>query len=74
MLNDRLSTGKGAGAIATSHTLGYGASALMVPVVSKFYGESQLVAAALVAAVLLGGISSWLWCQHRMADIARESQ
>ncbi|CAI2026901.1 Major Facilitator Superfamily [Serratia fonticola] len=74
MLNDKLSTGKGAGAIATSHTLGYGASALMVPVVSKFYGESQLVAAALVAAVLLGGISSWLWCQHRMADIARESE
>ncbi len=74
MLNDKLSTGKGAGTIATSHTLGYGMSALMVPVVAKFYGESQLVAAALVAAVLLGGISSWLWRQQRMADIARESQ
>lgn len=74
MLNDRLSTGKGAGAIATSHTLGYGVSALMVPVVAKFYGESQLIAAALVAAVLLGGVSSWLWRQQKLADIARESQ
>lgn len=74
MLNDKLSTGKGAGVIATSHTLGYGVSALIVPIVAKFYGESQLVAAALVAAVLLGGVSSWLWHQHRMADIARENQ
>ncbi|ABS49288.1 MFS transporter [Yersinia pseudotuberculosis] len=65
MLNDRLSTGKGSGVIATSHTLGYGMSALMVPVVAKFYGESQLVAAAFMMAILLGGISGWLWCQHR---------
>ncbi len=65
MLNDRLSTGKGSGVIATSHTLGYGISALMVPVVAKFYGESQLVAAAFMMAILLGGISGWLWCQHR---------
>ncbi|WP_313905133.1 MFS transporter [Yersinia wautersii] len=65
MLNDRLSTGKGSGVIATSHTLGYGISALMVPVVAKFYGESQLVAAAFMMATLLGGISGWLWCQHR---------
>lgn len=55
MLNDRLSTGKGSGVIATSHTLGYGMSALMVPVVAKFYGESQLVAAAFMMAILLGG-------------------
>ncbi|SQI32302.1 Uncharacterised protein [Serratia plymuthica] len=66
MLNDKLSTGKGAGAIATSHTLGYGLSALMVPVVARFYGESQLIAAALMMAVLLGGISGWLWCRQRI--------
>lgn len=66
MLNDTLSTGKGSGAIATSHTLGYGLSALMVPVVAKFYGESQLIAVALAMAVLLGGISGWLWSQHRI--------
>ncbi|CND18634.1 major facilitator transporter [Yersinia pseudotuberculosis] len=65
MLNDRLSTGKGSGVIATSHTLGYGISALMVPVVAKFYGESQLMVAAFMMAILLGGISGWLWCQHR---------
>ena len=40
--------------------------ALMVPLVAKFYGESQLIAAALMMAVLLGGISGWLWCQHRV--------
>lgn len=34
-------------------------------VVAKFYGESQLITAALVMALLLGGISGWLWCQHR---------
>jgi uncharacterized membrane protein YqjE len=67
MLNEKLSTGKGSGAIATSHTLGYGLSALMVPVVAKFYGESQLIAAALTMAVLLGGISGWLWRQHRIS-------
>ncbi|MHC5178744.1 MFS transporter [Serratia rhizosphaerae] len=61
LLNDKLSTGKGSGVIATSHTLGYGLSALMVPAVAKFYGESQLIAAALAMAVLLGGVSGWLW-------------
>ncbi|AWK13685.1 MFS transporter [Candidatus Fukatsuia symbiotica] len=66
MLNDKLSTGKGAGMIATSHTLGYGMSALMVPMVITLYGESQLVAAALVMAVLLGGFSGWLWCRQQI--------
>ncbi|MGE6473350.1 hypothetical protein ACQKDM_27720, partial [Serratia proteamaculans] len=31
-----------------------------------FYGESQLIAAALMMAVLLGGISGWLWCQQAL--------
>lgn len=65
LLNDKLSTGKGSGVIATSHTLGYGLSALMVPVVAQFYGESQLLVAAWVMALLLGGVSVWLWCQQR---------
>ncbi|HEJ9095494.1 MFS transporter [Serratia odorifera] len=72
LLNDKLSTGKGSGVIATSHTLGYGLSALMVPVVAKFYGESQLIATALVMAVLLGGLSGWLWQQQRIIAPSRE--
>lgn len=52
LLNDRLTTGKGAGTIATSHTLGYGLSALLVPVVTRFYGESFLITAAWGMALL----------------------
>lgn len=52
LLNDRLTTGKGAGAIATSHTLGYGVSALLVPVVTRFFGEQYLTMAAGGMAVL----------------------
>ncbi|MEG6134953.1 MFS transporter [Enterobacter kobei] len=52
LLNDRLTTGKGAGAIATSHTLGYGISALLVPVVTRFFGEQYLTMAAGGMAVL----------------------
>ncbi|SUX85142.1 Uncharacterised protein [Citrobacter koseri] len=35
LLNDKLTDGAGAGWIATSHTLGYGLCALLVPLVSK---------------------------------------
>ncbi len=35
LLNDKLTDGTGAGWIATSHTLGYGLCALLVPLVSK---------------------------------------
>ncbi|WP_054180592.1 MFS transporter [Trabulsiella odontotermitis] len=60
LLNDRLSTGKGAGVIATSHTLGYGLSALLVPLVSGWYSEQALISVALVLAVgflaLSGGV------------------
>ena len=52
LLNDRLTTGKGAGVIATSHTLGYGVSALLVPVVTRFYGEQFLTMAAWGMALL----------------------
>lgn len=54
LLNRRLSTGKGAGAIATSHTLGYGISALAVPLISTFFGESYLITgAAFTAGIFL---------------------
>jgi hypothetical protein len=52
LLNDRLTTGKGAGVIATSHTLGYGVSALLVPLVTRFLGETWLMTAAWGMAVL----------------------
>lgn len=35
LLNDKLADGAGAGWLATSHTLGYGLCALLVPLVSK---------------------------------------
>ncbi|MCM7588902.1 MFS transporter [Enterobacter chuandaensis] len=57
LLNERLTTGKGAGAIATSHTLGYGVSALLVPVVTRFFGEQYLTMAAWGMAVLFLALS-----------------
>ncbi|MBE4811202.1 MULTISPECIES: MFS transporter [unclassified Enterobacter cloacae complex] len=57
LLNDRLTTGKGAGAIATSHTLGYGVSALLVPVVTRFFGEHYLTTAAFGMAALFLALS-----------------
>ncbi|MDR0219638.1 MAG: MFS transporter [Enterobacteriaceae bacterium] len=61
LLNERFSTGKSAGFISTSHTLGYGMSALAVPVIAAWYGESQLIMASLASAVLLGAIAGCLW-------------
>lgn len=63
LLNERLTTGKGAGAIATSHTLGYGLSALMVPVVTSLLGETLLMAAAAGLAILFLLLCGALW--HR---------
>ncbi|EMW6579099.1 MULTISPECIES: MFS transporter [Enterobacter] len=57
LLNDRLTTGKGAGAIATSHTLGYGVSALLVPVVTRIFGEHYLTTAAFGVAALFLALS-----------------
>ena len=57
LLNDRLTKGKGAGAIATSHTLGYGVSALLVPVVTRIFGEHYLTTAAFGVAVLFLALS-----------------
>ena len=57
LLDDRLTTGKGAGAIATSHTLGYGVSALLVPVVTRLIGEQYLTMTAWGMAVLFLALS-----------------
>ena len=65
LLNDRLTTGKGAGVIATSHTLGYGVSALMVPVVTRFYGEQSLTVAAWGMALLFLALSIGVWSTER---------
>ncbi|MFX2609590.1 MFS transporter [Enterobacter mori] len=65
LLNDRLTTGKGAGIIATSHTLGYGVSAMLVPVVTRFYGESFLIAAAWGMALLFLLVSIGVRCTAR---------
>ncbi|UKJ19879.1 MFS transporter [Enterobacter mori] len=65
LLNDRLTTGKGAGVIATSHTLGYGVSAMLVPVVTRFYGESFLIAAAWGMALLFLLVSIGVRCTAR---------
>ncbi len=65
LLNARLSTGKGAGVIATSHTLGYGLSALLVPLVSSIYGEDYLINTALLMAVTFFLLSGWLWCKDK---------
>jgi len=65
LLNDRLTTGKGAGVIATSHTLGYGVSAMLVPVVTRFYGESFLIAAAWGMALLFLLLSIGVRCSAR---------
>lgn len=65
LLNDRLTTGKGAGVIATSHTLGYGVSAMLVPVVTRFFGESFLIAAAWGMALLFLLVSIGVRCSAR---------
>ncbi|EMJ0105754.1 TPA: MFS transporter [Enterobacter cloacae subsp. cloacae] len=57
LLNDRLTTGKGAGVIATSHTLGYGVSALLVPLVTHVVGETFLIVAAWAMALLFLALS-----------------
>ncbi|MGL6019316.1 MAG: MFS transporter [Gibbsiella quercinecans] len=65
LLDARLSTGKGAGFIATSHTLGYGLSAMLVPLVSQLYGERYLIATALLMALVFLLLSGWLGWKNR---------
>lgn len=52
LLNQKLSLGKGAGLIATSHTLGYGLSALLVPFITWLSGQHHLLAGACIASLI----------------------
>ncbi|EKP7192455.1 MFS transporter, partial [Salmonella enterica] len=61
LLNDKLTDGAGAGWIATSHTLGYGLCALLVPLVSKTGTAAALIMAALFVAVLFTVVSGFIW-------------
>ena len=61
LLNDKLTDGAGAGWIATSHTLGYGLCALLVPLVSKTGAVAALIVAAFFVAVLFTVVSGFIW-------------
>lgn len=65
LLSMRLSAGKAAGAIATSHTLGYGLSALLVPLVAVEFGDHALLTGSLFVAVLFLMLSGWLFMQYK---------
>lgn len=60
LLNQKLSMGKGAGLIATSHTLGYGLSALLVPLITWFAGQHHLLTGALSASIMFLILTSGL--------------
>jgi predicted MFS family arabinose efflux permease len=64
LLNGRLTDGAGAGWIASGHTLGYGLSALLVPLVSHMHSAQALIATALLAAVLFTLASGVVWRGH----------
>nr|WP_113864992.1 MFS transporter [Brenneria salicis]NMN90578.1 putative MFS family arabinose efflux permease [Brenneria salicis ATCC 15712 = DSM 30166]RBP66929.1 putative MFS family arabinose efflux permease [Brenneria salicis ATCC 15712 = DSM 30166]RLM32099.1 MFS transporter [Brenneria salicis ATCC 15712 = DSM 30166] len=66
LLNDRLQAGAGAGWIATSHTLGYGLSACLVPLVTMWRGEDALIAGALVMTLIFCVMSGEIWRQQRV--------
>ncbi|MBZ6384350.1 MULTISPECIES: MFS transporter [Pantoea] len=60
LLNQKLSLGKGAGLIATSHTLGYGLSALLIPFITWLSGQNHLLAGAWIASMLFFMMTCWL--------------
>ncbi|QCR10383.1 MFS transporter [Brenneria rubrifaciens] len=64
LLSDRLQAGAGAGWIATSHTLGYGLSACLVPLVTMWWGEAALIVCALAMALLFCIMSGGIWRQR----------
>ncbi|QTC46016.1 MFS transporter [Pantoea ananatis] len=70
LLNDRLADGAGAGWIATSHTLGYGLCALLVPLVSQSQGATALIAAAFNAALLFVAMSGVIWRARRRSTLS----
>lgn len=65
LLNDKLADGAGAGWVATSHTLGYGLCALLVPIVSKTGASVALLFTAFFAAVLFTMVSGYIWHSRR---------
>jgi MFS family permease len=52
LINQKLSIGKGAGFVATSHTLGYGFSALLVPFITWLSGPHDLLVGSFLTAVI----------------------
>jgi len=70
LLNDKLADGAGAGWIATSHTLGYGLCALLVPLVSQSHGETALIGAAFAAALLFMAMSALIWRARRRSTLS----
>ena len=70
LLNDRLADGAGAGWIATSHTLGYGLCALLVPLVAKAHGEAALIMVAFLIALLFTVVSGVIWRSRRSSSPA----
>lgn len=65
LLNDKLADGAGAGWVATSHTLGYGLCAMLVPLVSQTGISVALLVTAFVAAALFTGVSGVIWRSRR---------
>ncbi len=53
LLNQKLSLGRGAGLIASSHTLGYGLCALSIPLISSVMGQKNLLVGAWAVSALL---------------------
>ena len=65
LLNDKLADGAGAGWVATSHTLGYGLCAMLVPLVSQTGISVALLVTAFVAATLFTGGAGVIWFSRR---------
>lgn len=65
LLNDKLADGAGAGWVATSHTLGYGLCAMLVPLVSQTGISVALLVTAFVTAALFTGVSGVIWRSRR---------
>lgn len=61
LLNQQLISGKGAGYIATCHTLGYGLSAILVPIITHLQGQSGLLLAAMVISYLFLLLTLIIW-------------
>lgn len=69
LLNDRLAEGAGAGWVATSHTLGYGLCALLVPLATKAHDKVALIMVALLAAVLFTMVSGLICYRRRRSPV-----